>query len=289
MKIFEECYTLSNGAKIPKMGLGTWFIPDETVSQAVKDAVKIGYRHFDTAQAYGNERGVGEGIRTCGVPREELFVVSKVAAEHKTYEAAKAGIDETLKKMGLDYLDMMIIHSPQPWVEVNQSENRYKEGNRQAWKALEEAYNEGKLKAIGVSNFQIEDLESLMEIAKVKPMVNQVLCHISNTPLELVEFCQKSNILVEAYSPIAHGEILNQPEVKATADKYGVTVPQLCIRYTLQLGALPLPKTENPELMRDNAKVDFMISDSDIEKLKAVERIKNYGEFSGFPVYGGKM
>ena len=157
------------------------------------------------------------------------------------------------------------------------------------WKALEEAYNEGKLKAIGVSNFQIEDLESLMEIAKVKPMVNQVLCHISNTPLELVEFCQKSNILVEAYSPIAHGEILNQPEVKAIADKYGVTVPQLCIRYTLQLGALPLPKTANPEHMRDNAKVDFMISDSDMEKLKAVERIKNYGEFSGFPVYGGKM
>lgn len=289
MKIFEECYTLSNGAKIPKMGLGTWFIPDETVSQAVKDAVKIGYRHFDTAQAYGNERGVGEGIRTCGVPREELFVVSKVAAEHKTYEAAKAGIDETLKKMGLDYLDMMIIHSPQPWVEVNQSENRYKEGNRQAWKALEEAYNEGKLKAIGVSNFQIEDLESLMETAKVKPMVNQVLCHISNTPIELIEFCQKSNILIEAYSPIAHGEILNQPEVKAIADKYGVTVPQLCIRYTLQLGTLPLPKTENPEHMRDNAKVDFMISDSDIEKLKVVERIKNYGEFSGFPVYGGKM
>ena len=289
MKIFEECYTLSNGAKIPKMGLGTWFIPDETVSQAVKDAVKIGYRHFDTAQAYGNERGVGEGIRTCGVPREELFVVSKVAAEHKTYEAAKAGIDETLKKMGLDYLDMMIIHSPQPWVEVNQSENRYKEGNRQAWKALEEAYNEGKLKAIGVSNFQIEDLESLMETAKVKPMVNQVLCHISNTPIELIEFCQKSNILIEAYSPIAHGEILNQPEVKAIADKYGVTVPQLCIRYTLQLGTLPLPKTENPEHMRDNVKVDFMISDSDMEKLKVVERIKNYGEFSGFPVYGGKM
>lgn len=111
--------------------------------------------------------------------------------------------------MELDYLDMMIIHSPQPWVEVNQSENRYVEGNRQAWRALEEAYNEGKLKAIGVSNFQIEDLESLMETAKVKPMVNQVLCHISNTPLELIEFCQKSNIAIEAYSPIAHGEILN--------------------------------------------------------------------------------
>lgn len=137
--------------------------------------------------------------------------------------------------MGLDYLDMMIIHSPQPWVEVNQSENRYVEGNRAAWRALEEAYHEGKLKAIGVSNFQKEDLESLMETDKVKPMVNQVLCHISNTPVELIDFCQKNGITVEAYSPIAHGEILNQPEIKAIADKYKVSVPQLCIRYTLQL------------------------------------------------------
>ena len=170
--MYNKNLTLNNGVKIPQLGLGTWFIDDSKAADAVKDAAKLGYRHFDTAQAYGNERGVGEGIRTCGVPREELFVVSKVAAEHKTYEEAKAGIDETLKKMGLDYLDMMIIHSPQPWVEVNQSDNRYKEGNRQAWRALEEAYNEGKLKAIGVSNFQIEDIESLMETAKVKPMVN---------------------------------------------------------------------------------------------------------------------
>lgn len=123
-----------------------------------------------------------------------MFVVSKVAAEHKTYEEAKAGIDETLEKMELDYLDMMIIHSPQPWAEVNQSENRYKEGNRQAWKALEDAYNEGKLKAIGVSNFQIEDLESLMETAKIKPMVNQVLCHISNTPTELIGFVRRATL-----------------------------------------------------------------------------------------------
>ena len=229
--MYQNTLTLNNGVKIQQLGLGTWFIPDDQAAEAVKAAVALGYRHIDTAQAYGNERGVGDGVRTCGVPREELFVVSKVAAEHKTYESAAESIDETLAKMGLDYLDMMIIHSPQPWVEVIQSENRYKEGNRQAWKALEEAYNEGKLKAIGVSNFQIEDLESLMETAKVKPMVNQVLCHISNTPIELIEFCQKSNILIEAYSPIAHGEILNQPEVKAIADKYGVTVPQLCIRY----------------------------------------------------------
>ena len=287
--MYNKTLTLNNGAKIPQLGLGTWFIDDDKVADAVKAAVKAGYRHIDTAQAYGNERGVGEGIRTCGIPREELFVVSKVAAEHKTYEEAKAGIDETLKKMGLDNLDMMIIHSPQPWVEVNQSENRYKEGNRQAWKALEDAYNEGKLKAIGVSNFNIEDLENIMVTAKIKPMVNQVLCHISNTPEEIIEFCQKSNIVVEAYSPIAHGEILNQPEIKAIADKYNVSVPQLCIRYTLQLGAVSLPKTANPEHMKTNAEVDFEISAEDMQTLKNFKKIENYGASSGFPVYGGKI
>lgn len=287
--MYNEKITLNNGVKIPQLGLGTWFIDDDKAADAVKAAVELGYRHIDTAQAYGNERGVGEGIRTCGVPREELFVVSKVAAEHKTYEEAKAGIDETLKKMGLDYLDMMIIHSPQPWVEVNQSENRYVEGNRAAWRALEKAYSEGKLKAIGVSNFQIGDLESLMETAEIKPMVNQVLCHISNTPLELIDFCQKNDIAIEAYSPIAHGEILSQPEIKAIADKYGVSVPQLCIRYTLQLGAISLPKTANPEHMESNAKVDFTISAEDMEVLKNFKEIENYGAASSFPVYGGKM
>lgn len=130
--MYQNTLTLNNGVKIPQLGLGTWFIDDDKAAEAVKVAVELGYRHIDTAQAYGNERGVGEGVRTCGVPREELFVVSKVAAEHKTYEEAMAGINKTLEIMGLDYLDMMIIHSPQPWVEVNQSENRYVEGNRAA-------------------------------------------------------------------------------------------------------------------------------------------------------------
>lgn len=281
--------TLSNGVKIPQLGLGTWFIDDANAAEAVRQAAKLGYRHFDTAQAYGNERGVGEGVRTCGVPREELFVVSKVAAEHKTYEEAKKGIDETLKKMGLDYLDMMIIHSPQPWVKVNQCDDRYVEGNRAAWRALEDAYKEGKLRAIGVSNFQIGDLDSLMEGCTVKPMVNQILLHISNTPLELVEFCQKNGIVVEAYSPIAHGVILNQPEIKAMAEKYGVSVPQLCIRYTMQLGAVSLPKTANPDHMKTNAEVDFTISDEDMETLKHFKHIESYGESGGFPVYGGKL
>lgn len=287
--MYNKKLTLSNGVEIPQLGLGTWFIDDDKVADAVKAAADLGYRHFDTAQAYGNERGVGEGIRTCGIPREKLFVVSKVAAEHKTYEDAKSSIDKTLSDIGLDYLDMMIIHSPQPWVEVNQSDDRYVEGNRAAWKALEEAYKEGKLKAIGVSNFQIGDIESLLETCEIKPMVNQILLHISNTPLELVEYCQKKGIAVEAYSPIAHGEILHPPEIASMAEKYGVSVPQLCIRYTLQLGAISLPKTGNPEHMKTNADVDFEISAEDMEVLKNFKHIESYGESSGFPVYGGKL
>ena len=287
--MYTEKITLSNGVQAPQLGLGTWFIEDAAAAEAVRVAAKLGYRHFDTAQAYGNERGVGEGVRTCGIPREELFVVSKVAAEHKTYESAKVSIDETLTKMGLDHLDMMIIHSPQPWDKVNQCEDRYVEGNRAAWRALEEAYKEGKLRAIGVSNFQIGDLNSLLEGCTVKPMVNQILLHISNTPLELVEFCQNNGIAVEAYSPIAHGEILHQPEIQAMAEKYGVTVPQLCIRYTLQLGAVSLPKTANPAHMETNAAVDFAISAEDMETLKHFKHIESYGASSGFPVYGGKL
>lgn len=287
--MYTNTLKLNNGVEIPQLGLGTWFIDDSSVAEAVKAATKLGYRHIDTAQAYGNERGVGEGVRGCGVSRDELFVVSKVAAEHKTYEDAKKGIDETLAKMGLDYLDMMIIHSPQPWVKVNQSDDRYVEGNRAAWRALEDAYKEGKLKAIGISNFQIGDIKSLLETAEIKPMVNQILLHISNTPLELVEYCRKNDIVVEAYSPIAHGEILNQPEIKAMADKYGVSVPQLCIRYTLELGAVSLPKTGNPEHMKTNSEVDFEISAADMEILKNFKKIENYGKSSGFPVYGGKI
>ncbi len=287
--MYDSTITLHNGVVVPQLGLGTWFIDDAKAADAVKAAAVLGYRHFDTAQAYGNERGVGEGVRTCGIPREQLFVVSKVAAEHKTYESARDSIDKTLQTMGLDYLDMMIIHSPQPWDKVNQCEDRYVEGNRSAWRALEDAYKVGKLRAIGVSNFQIGDLESLLAACEIKPMVDQILLHISNTPLELVEYCQKNGIAVEAYSPIAHGEILHQPEIAAMAARYGVSVPQLCIRYTLQLGAISLPKTANPAHMESNAQVSFAISAEDMETLKHFKKIESYGASSGFPVYGGKL
>ncbi len=175
--ILQEHNTLANGMTIPKLGLGTWFIEDEKAAEAVRFAVAMGYRLIDTAQAYGNERGVGEGVRTCEVPRESLFVASKVAAELKTYEAAAKSIDETLKKMGLDYLDQMIIHSPQPWKKFR-GEKRYFAENMEVWRALEDAQAAGKVRVIGVSNFPIDDLESLMQDCRVKPMVNQILLHI---------------------------------------------------------------------------------------------------------------
>lgn len=284
--ILQETYTLNNGVKIPKLGLGTWFIEDSKAAAAVKAAVETGYRHIDTAQAYGNEHGVGEGVRDCGLERGKLFVTSKLAAEAKTYEEASAAIDGSLKEMGLDYLDLLLIHSPEPWNDFRGGD--YSEGNREAWRAMEDAYQAGKLKAIGVSNFQIKDLENIFHSCKVKPMVNQLLVHISNTPGKLMDYCKEQDILVEAYSPVAHGEMLKNEKIREMAEKYRVSIPQLCIRYDLQLGTIPLPKTANKEHMKDNAKVDFVISEADMESLKEMKHIQDYGEFTAFPVFSGK-
>ncbi|MDO4288577.1 MAG: aldo/keto reductase [Eubacterium sp.] len=286
--ILDAYDTLSNDVTMPKLGLGTWFIPEDGAAEAVKQAVALGYRLFDTAQAYGNEAGVGQGVRECGLAREEIFVTTKVAAEHKTYEEAARSIDESLEKMGLDYLDMILIHSPQPWDKVNQSDNRYLEENRQVWCALEDALRAGKVRAIGLSNFLEADIENIWTAAEIKPMVNQVLCHIGNTPQGLLDFCKSRDIVVEAYAPVAHGVALENAEIGAMAEKYGVSIPQLCIRYDLQLGTIPLPKTANPEHLRLNAEVDFVISDEDMTVLKHITPLKDYGEFGRFPVFGGK-
>ena len=285
--VLNENYTLSNGVKIPKIGLGTWLIPDGEAAQAVRDAVAMGYRHIDTAQAYGNERGVGEGVRTCGVPREEIFITSKVAAEHKTYESAAKSIDESLAKLGMDYIDLMIIHCPQPWAEFR-GERRYFTENKEVWRALEKAYKDGKVKAIGVSNFLVDDLENILDGCEVKPMVNQILTHITNTPLELINFCREHDVLCEAYSPIAHGEALKNRLILSVAEKYSVTPAQLCVRYALQLGMVVLPKTSNPEHMKNNADIEFEISAEDMNILELAEKIKDYGEHSYFPVFSGK-
>lgn len=283
--VLNETYTLSNGVRIPQLGLGTWFIDDDKAAQAVRDAVAVGYRNIDTAQAYGNERGVGEGIRTGDVPREDIFVSTKLAAEIKNYDDAVTAIDNSLTTMSLDHIDLMLIHSPQPWNDFRGG--NYAEGNRAAWRALEAAYNAGKLRAIGVSNFEQADVENILTDCTVTPHVNQLLAHVGNTPAELIAYCQATGILVEAYSPIAHGAILKNPEVERMAHRYGVSVPQLCIRYTLQLGTVPLPKTSNPEHMRTNARIDFAITAEDMDSLRAVAP-QDYGEYSAFPVFSGK-
>ena len=286
--ILKEAYVLSNGVEIPKLGLGTWFINNNAAGQAVEESIQLGYRHFDTAQAYRNEAGVGNGIRASRVRREDLFVTTKLDAHIKSYRKAIASIDKSLKTMGLDYLDMMIIHSPQPWSKFR-GNDPYFEGNREAWRALEDAYKAGKLRAIGLSNFEKADIDNIIDSCSVKPMVNQILAHISNTPFELIQYTKEKGILVEAYSPVAHGELLKNNEIINLAKKYEVSVPQLCIRYDLQLGLLPLPKTANPIHMKNNTEVDFEINAEDMEFLKNAEQIKDYGNASVMPVYGGKL
>lgn len=284
MSIFEETYKLNNGNTIPKLGLGTWEIDNSKVSKAVVDAINIGYRHIDTAEGYGNEVGVGKGIRTSEIPRDKLFVTTKLEASYKTYKEAKAGIEKSLVDLDIDYIDLMIIHAPQPWDEFRNGKHFFK-CNLEAWSALEEFYKAGKIKNIGVSNFEIVDLQNILQNATVKPVVNQVLCHIGNTPFDIIDFCKTNNILVEAYSPIAHGAILGNIEIDKIARKYDVTLPQLCIKYDLQLNNVVIPKTANPEHMATNAKLDFQITDDDMTVLKNIAKI-DYGEASAFPVYG---
>lgn len=283
--ILQENYTLNNGVAIPRLGLGTWMIDDDKAADAVLAAVDAGYRHFDTAQAYGNERDVGAGLRDCGLPRDALFVTTKLDAGIKDFAAARDAIDGSLVALGLDEIDLMIIHSPQPWDRFRNGE-RFAEGNLQAWRALEEACAAGKIRAIGLSNFEQADIHNILANGSMRPAVNQILAHVGNMPFELIGYCRERDILVEAYSPIGHGEILHNAEIAAIASNYGVGAAQLAIRFCLELGLLPLPKTANPAHMRTNADLDFTISDADMDALKAVKPVRDYGESNMFPVFG---
>ena len=282
MKEFE----LLNGNMVPALAYGTWLIKNENAANCVKMALEAGYRHIDTAQAYGNEEGVGIGMRESGLKREEIYLTTKVMAELKTYKKAKKSIDDSLKRLGVDYIDLILIHCPQPWVLFRGKRRFFKE-NIEVWRALEEAYKEGKVKAIGVSNFLIDDLENIMNNCEIKPMVNQILCHIGNTPIDVIKFCQENNIVVESYSPIAHGAALNNPAIKAMADKYHVSIAQLCIQYTLQLDTISIPKASSKEHIEDNAKLDFEICEEDMIELIKLNEI-DYGKDAFWPVFRKK-
>lgn len=260
-----DCFTLSNSVKIPCIGYGTWKTPnDGTTRNCVRAALEAGYRHIDTAFAYGNEAEVGEGIRASGVKREDVFVTTKHWVTDRGYENTIAAVEKSLKLLGLDYLDLYLVH----WPCVEKVAPNWKEQNAETWRGFEKMYKDGKIRALGVSNYQRKHLEALYETAEIKPMVNQLEFHPGYTQIDNIRWCQQQGILVEAWSPLGSGAVLNDPELKALAAKYGKSVAQLCVRFALQCGILPLPKSTDPQRMTLNAEIfDFAISDADVEKL----------------------
>ncbi|MEI6695650.1 MAG: aldo/keto reductase [Bacteroidota bacterium] len=268
--MLKETFKLANGIEIPKIGLGTWQIPNKIASAAVHSAIKVGYSHIDTAAAYKNESGVALGIKQSGIFRNNIFITTKIPAEIKTYNEAKNLIAQSLINLNTDYINLMLIHAPKPWSEMaTGSEKMYFKENIEVWRALEEAYKTGIIKAIGVSNFEKKDIQNILENCEIVPLVNQVRFFIGDTPEEILKFCSEHKILVEGYSPIATGRLLTNNEIRKIADKYSVTIPQLCIKYILQRGALPLPKTTHVEFMIKNAQVDFVINEDDMKYLNA--------------------
>ena len=270
MKTLTDVYTLSNGVAIPWVGFGTWQTPDgQVAADSVKAALAAGYRHIDTASIYKNEAGVGQGIRESGVPREEIFVTTKIWNNKRGYEKTRESVEKSLERLGLDYLDMVLIHWPaaphrvENWEELNQS----------TWQALTDLYKEGKIRAIGVSNFKPHHLKALLE-AEVKPMVNQIELHPGMTQQETVDLCKEHGILLEAWSPLGCGRLLDHPFLAELAAKYGKSVAQVCIRWCLQKGFLPLPKSVTPSRILDNTKVfDFVLSDEDMAAMDTMENV----------------
>lgn len=268
MKSLEDTFQLHNGVTIPCVGFGTWQIPDGPVAvSAVREALAVGYRHIDTAALYGNEESVGRAVRASGLDRDTVFITSKLRNTEHGYEATLAAFDRTMKRLGLEYLDLYLIHTPRP----QQHMDRWQEVNAGSWKAFEELYEAGHIRSIGVSNFMPEHLDALLETARIMPMVNQIRLFPGVTQDETVKYCHERNILLQAYSPLGTGKVFDLPEMKPFAAKYGKTVAQICLRWSLQMGFLPLPKSANPDRIRENAALfDFEMSDEDVAALAAM-------------------
>lgn len=262
-------YQLSNGMEIPIVGFGTWQSPDgEVAEQAVLAALKAGYRHIDTAAIYKNEESVGRAIVKSGIPREDLFVTTKLWNDQRTYEAARKAIDESLERLGLDYVDLYLIHWPNP----KQHRENWQAVNEESWRAMEEAVEAGKIKAIGVSNFHPHHLAPLLETAKIKPVVNQIYLNPSDQQEELVKFNEANGILSQAYSPLGTGSIFEIEELQTLADKYQKTIAQLVLRWSLQRGFLPLPKSVTEARIIENSLLfDFEISDEDMATINQLQ------------------
>jgi Aldo/keto reductases, related to diketogulonate reductase len=265
MKSLTDCYELHNGVQIPCVGFGTWQTPNgETAVNAVKEALALGYRHIDTAAGYGNEESVGRAVKESGVARKDIFITSKLDNADHGYEATLQAFDRTVKKLDTDYLDLYLIHWPNPL----KFRSNWKEANAGSWKAFEELYKAGKIRSIGVSNFMPRHLDALLETAEVTPMVNQIRLCPGETQPETAQYCREHRIQLEAYSPLGTGRIFEVPEMKAFAEKYKKSIAQICLRWSLQMRFLPLPKSVTASRMKENAEIfDFELSDTDVRAI----------------------
>ena len=272
MRKLSDTLKLHNGVEVPCIGFGTWQTPDgEVAKRSVLDAIECGYTHIDTAAIYGNEKSVGDGIKESGVKRSELFVTTKLWNDAHDYDACKVAFAESMDKLGLDVLDLYLIHWPNP-VAIR---DRFEETTKGAWRAMEELYEAGKIRAIGVSNYMPHHLDYLLSIAKVKPMVNQIRIYPGSIPQATIDVCNEHGIMVQAYSPLGTGSLLGAPALQEIASRYDTTVAQLCIRWSLQKGFNPLPKSVTTERIRANIDVfGFEISDGDMDILSKIE---NFG------------
>ena len=264
-------FRLYNGVEIPKTGFGTWQIKagGEAYNSTIS-ALEAGYRHIDTAYAYENEESVGKAVRDFGIKREDVFITTKLPSHIKSYDGAMEYFDKSNKNLGLGYIDLYLIHAPWPWSNIGQE---CTEGNIEAWKAFIEIYRQKKARAIGVSNFLVKDMKAVSDATGVQPMVNQIRYFIGNTQPEITGYCKQNGILVEAYSPLATGELIGNETLKKLAGKYGVSVAQICLKYCLQNGVLPLPKSTNADRIKANLKTDFTISSEDMSYLDGLSGV----------------
>lgn len=269
--IKEKTYKLYNGVTIPVIGFGTWQTKSgEEAYNAVTWALKYGYKHIDTAHAYENESSIGQAIIDSKIKREDLFITTKLPSHIKSYEETFTYFNESLANLKTDYIDLYLIHAPWPWSNIGQD---CTEGNIEAWKAMIELYNQGKIRAIGVSNFHVKDIEAIVNATGVKPMVNQIRYFIGNTQKPISDYCQSNDILIQAYSPLATGEMLNNEYLVELSKKYDKSIAKICIRYCIQKNTNPLPKSVTESRIKDNLDVDFVISDEDMKYLDDLHHI----------------
>ncbi len=271
MNKLTDSFVLSNGVQVPCVGYGTYLTPDgEVAKNSVMEALKVGYRHIDTAFAYGNESAVGEGIRASGVNREDIFVTTKHWVTMRGHEKATEAIDISLKNLGLDYLDLYLIH----WPCVEKVSPDWADINASTWRAFEDAYKAGKIRAIGVSNFQKKHYDALAERCEIKPMVNQIEFHPGYTQPETVSYSKDAGMLVQAFSPLGCGKVLGDGDLAKIAQKYGKTVAQVCLRFVLQSGLNVLTKSVTPERIIENAQIfDFELSAEDMAAIAAMPEL----------------